>query len=291
MATSPASTPAAAGPRAGPVPARSAAAHSVAALRRARRIATVAVAATVAASVLAGCGPRMGDPLLPAPSSTSTPAPSPTPVPSGSPTVSPTPAPTPTGPAPAPDATIPESPEDADASESGPSGAPGDADLRDTPPGAAPSRSCTDALTAWIVDESTLVADDHIEAPAPSDPSVDFGRLSEPGCAFSGRTRTFTDIEEVEATSDVRVWVFADAVTAARHADAALAALAAAGYTVFDRRGGTDPLTHLLRGEGPAVLDQAVVQTWGADPTVRRIGAEPGQVVVAVGVVTFVGLG
>ncbi|MCR2827620.1 hypothetical protein [Microbacterium sp. zg.Y909] len=254
-----------------------------------QRIATAVVAAAVAASVLAGCGPRMGDPLTPSPSpppspsSTSTPAPSPSPSPSGSPT--------PTGPAPAPDATIPERPEDADATERGPNGGPGDGDgdgaLSVPPAGAAPSQACPDDLTAWIVDESTLVADDHIATPAPSDPSVDFGGLSAPGCAFAGTTRTFTDIQEVQATSDVRVWVFTDAATAAGHADAALAVLTAAGYTVLDRRGGSDPLTHLLRGMGPAVLDQAVVQTWGAGPTVNRVGGEPGQVVVAVGVVTF----
>ena len=254
--------------------------------RSARRVATLVAAAAVAASLLAGCGPRMADPLLPSPASTSTPGPTPTATPSDSPTPSPTP--TPTGPAPAPDATIPETPEDA---EGGASGEAVDPDPRSTRAEAAPSQACPDDLTAWIVEESTLVADGHIAAPAPSDPSIDFGGLSEPGCAFAGKTRSFTDIEEVEATSDVRVWVFADAQTAARHAESALAALTAAGYTVFDRRGGTDPLTHLLRGEGPALLDQAVVLTWGADPTVRRVGAEPGQVVVAVGVVTFVGLG
>ncbi|MCR2815323.1 hypothetical protein [Microbacterium jiangjiandongii] len=257
--------------------------------RSARRIATLVVAAAVAASLLAGCGPRMGDPLLPSPASTSTPDPTPDPTPSDSPTPSPTP--TPTGPAPEPDATIPETPEDADAAEGGPSGEAGAPGPRSPRAEAAPSQACPEDLTAWIVEESTFVADDLIAAPAPSDPSVDFGGLSEPGCVFAGKTRSFTDIEEVEATSDVRVWVFPDAQTAARHAESALAALTAAGYSVFDRRGGTDPLTHLLRGEGPALLDQAVVLTWGADPTVRRIGAEPGQVVVAVGVVTFVGLG
>ncbi|MCR2799665.1 hypothetical protein QNO21_11075 [Microbacterium sp. zg-Y818] len=247
-----------------------------------RRIATVVVAAAVAASVLGGCGPRMGDPLTPPPppSSTATPAPS------SSPSPSPSGSPTPTGPAPAPDATIPERPEDADATERGPSDGPGDGD-GEPPAGAAPSQACPDDLTAWIVDESALVADAHIATPAPSDPSVDFGGLSAPGCAFAGTTRTFTDVQEVQATSDVRVWVFTDAATAAGHADAALALLTAAGYTVLDRRGGSDPLTHLLRGVGPAVLDQAVVQTWGADATVSRVGAEPGQVVVAVGVVTF----
>jgi len=276
MATSPAPPPAARG------------AHRTTAVRGARRIATMVVAASLAASVLAGCGPRLSDPPMPSPSSTSPPVPSPTPSPSDSPV--PTPAPTPPGPAPAPDATIPESPEDA-APDDGAGGGSPEVGPRATPAGSAPSEACPDALTTWIVDESQLIADDRTAEPAPSDPAVDFAALSEPGCAFAGKNRSFTDIEEVEATSDVRVWVFTDAVTAAAHAQAALDRLIAAGYAVFDRRGGSDALTHLLRGAGSELLDQAVVQTWGAVATARRVGAEPGQVVVAVGVVTFAGLG
>jgi len=252
--------------------------------------------------MLSGCTPRTGEPMLPFPTASPTPGPTPssepTPEPrTSTPAPSPSPTPTPTGPAPTPDVTVPERPDDVDALP----GAPGDEppaadpdsnpDAPATPTAAVPSERCTDDLVAWIVEDSALVADEQVTAPVPSDPAVDLGGLTDPGCAFTGSSRVFTDIEEVEAAADVRVWVFTDAESADAHAEAALSALGSAGYGVFDRRAGSDPLTHLVREEGTEVLDQALVQTWRAPSTVQRVGAEPGQVVVAVGVVTFTGLG
>ncbi|MCR2783962.1 MULTISPECIES: hypothetical protein [unclassified Microbacterium] len=214
---------------------------------RARAIVAAVLAASVAASgMLVACTPRIRAPATPTATVT----------------------PTPTTPAPRPDATIPESPDSADA-----------------------ALSCTDDLAAWILGESGLIADERVATPAPSDPTVDFTRLAAPACAFRGTHRSFTDIDELEATSDVRAWVLPDAAAAAAHADAAIAVLEAAGYTTTSRKDGTDPAAHLLRVVGTEVADESVVLTRDHVPSVRGLGADAGPVAVVVGVVTFATVG
>lgn len=219
-------------------------------------VATLLAASVAGSALLTGCTPR----IYPAGG-----------VPSPSPTASFSPSPgSPISPG-GPDATIPETPEGDDGDAAGP-------------------LPCSDDLADWVLHASGLIADDRVADPVPSDPAVDLSALGAPSCAFTGSDLSFTDIEEVEAASDVRVWVFPDAATAAAHADAVIAALESAGYDTTARRDGPDAAAHLLRATGTEVADQTVVLTWGAPDTARRIGIDPGQVAVGVDIVTFTAL-
>ncbi|MBD7956286.1 hypothetical protein H9651_01375 [Microbacterium sp. Sa4CUA7] len=218
-------------------------------------VATLLAASVGVSALMSGCTPRVYP-------SGGTPSPTASGSPSAEPPVLPG----------RPDATIPERPEsDDDRGDGG---------------GTAPL-SCPDALADWVLELSGLIADDRVAEPVASDPAVDFSALAAPSCAFTGSDLSFTDIEEVEAASDVRVWVFADAATAAAHAEAVISALESAGYDTTARRDGADAAAHLLRASGTELADQTVVLTWGDPATAERIGIDPGQVAVGVDIVTF----
>lgn len=220
-------------------------------------VATLLAASVAVSALMTGCTPRIyPSGGVPSPTASMSPSPS---------------AEAPVVPG-RPDATIPERPE-------------GDEDGS-----AAAPLPCPEALADWVLGISGLIADDRVPDPVPSDPAVDFSGLAAPSCAFTGSDLSFTDIEEVEAASDVRVWVFPDAATAAAHVEAVITALEAAGYDTTARRGGADAAAHLLRTAGTELADQTLVLTWGDPATAERVGIDPGQVAVGVDIVTFTGL-